>query len=350
VSLQDDLAEAANPDESDILRGKLDNAEHEAARLRATIAQQTQQIDALERIAGSASRPVSPPHWLKPRKREAAHRVTLAVVLSDMHFDEVVDPSEMDGYNAYDRDIAEMRLKRFTERVVTISRTYMAGVKFDGLVLVYGGDAVSGNIHPELRETNQAEIFDTIDHWSDQLAACVGTFADEFGNVYAPCTVGNHGRNTVKERFKRRVRDNADWLIARNLDRYFAKDDRVRFHIPDSFDVPFEIYDTGFVLNHGQVRGGYGIGGVWPPVMRLRANMSRRYGDRILVIGHHHQYIPATEQGLLVNGALKGYDEYAAGNHFVPERATQAMFAVSPEHGVTNHYPIFVADRAREGW
>jgi hypothetical protein len=65
-------------------------------------------------------------------------------------------------------------------------------------------------------------------------------------------------------------------------------------------------------------------------------------------MGHWHQLIMA--QGMVVNGSLVGYSEFSAVNNFAPERAQQALWLVTPEHGVTLTAPVFVDDPAAEGW
>ena len=51
-----------------------------------------------------------------------------------------------------------------------------------------------------------------------------------------------------------------------------------------------------------------------------------------------------------MGGSMKGYDEYAAGKHFRPERPQQGFWLTSPEHGPTIAAPIFCDDRKAEGW
>ena len=52
----------------------------------------------------------------------------------------------------------------------------------------------------------------------------------------------------------------------------------------------------------------------------------------------------------MVNGSGKGFDDYARDAGFEAEEAIQAMVQIVPERGVTAHHPIFVTDRAAEGW
>jgi len=68
------------------------------------------------------------------------------------------------------------------------------------------------------------------------------------------------------------------------------------------------------------------------------------------LISHFHQYIPADTQGFVANGSIKGYDEYARGNKFKPEKAKQALMVVTPEYGITTQMPVFVEDRKNEKW
>ena len=84
--------------------------------------------------------------------------------------------------------------------------------------------------------------------------------------------------------------------------------------------------------------------------MRMVARKRVREHFDTVVMGHWHQLIMAPSQGLIVNGALKGLDEYAAISNFAPERPQQALWVTTPEHGVTFTAPVFVQDRAKEGW
>lgn len=338
--------------EADSVRVRNDLLSKEIGGLRRIIRDQQQTIDTLERVAEYSGRSLKPPKWLvrAPKKHESI--ATLVSILSDCHFDEYVNPSELDGRNAYNREIAELRLERYFTQVVRLARDYLAGQKYDGVVLMLGGDLISGDIHEELQDTNEAQTLDTVLHWSNQIAAGVGLLAEEFGRVHVPVVVGNHGRRSRKPRAKGRARDNFDWLIGQLLARQFDADERVTFDIPDGTDTLVQIHDTNLLLTHGdQVSGGGGIGGHWPPLMRLIAKKRTRYQFDALCCGHWHSQIMSPGQGLIVNGTTKGEDEYSAVMGFKPEPPQQALFTVSPEHGVTFSAPVLVSPgRKVEGW
>lgn len=349
VSLADDVA--AQPLDAG-LRARLDLQTLEIGALRKALAKQQATIDTLERVAEYSGRALKPPRWLtaKPKKHDAP--ATLVTILSDCHFDEVVNPSELDGRNAYNRDIAELRLERYFTQVVRLARDHLAGMTYDGVVLMLAGDLISGDIHDELKDTNEAETLDTVLHWSERIAAGVAGLADEFGTVHCPVVVGNHGRRSRKPRTKGRARDNFDWLIGQLLARHFHDDARVTFDITDGTDVLVKIHDTNLLLTHGdQVSGGGGIGGHWPPLMRLVAKKRNRYEFDALCCGHWHSQVMSPGQGLIVNGTTKGEDEYGSVMGFKPEPPQQALFTVAPEHGVTFSAPVLVsAGRKAEGW
>jgi len=350
VGLADDTA-AYEPDPELVQRARADQLADDNGRLRKELADAVGAIERLERIAEYSGRALAPPKWLRRPPRRSEQIATLCTILSDTHFDEVVNPAEVEGRNAYDRRIAELRLERYFTQVVRLARDYLAGMTYDGVVLFLGGDLVSGDIHDELTQTNDAVMLDTVLHWSARVAAGIGLLADEFGKVHVPAVVGNHGRRSRKPKAKGRARDNYDWMIAQLVARHFHGDARVTFQIPDGTDCLVEVHDTRFLLTHGdQVSGGGGIGGIWPPIMRMIAKKRTRAQFDAVVMGHWHQLIMAPTAGVIVNGSLKGEDEYAAVMNFTPEPAQQALWTVAPGRGVTFSAPVFVEDRKREGW
>lgn len=313
-------------------------------------AQIEQELGVIERLGVAGQ-----PDWLTaPPKPSKKHHATPWLMLSDLHLDEVVNLEEMGGVNAYDRRIAELRLERTAHNFVRVCRDFWTGLTYDGVVVCLGGDIFSGEIHDELKETNADTMLGSLHHWLDPLAAVLSLLADEFGKVHVPVVVGNHGRTTRKPRAKFRARSNFDWALGHALARTFTNDKRITFDIPEAADCRIECYDHAVMLTHGdQASGGAGIGGIWPPLMRLAARKRAR-ADAVgqpfdlMVCGHWHQLVYGPD--FIVNGSLKGYDEYAAVSNFAFEPPQQAAWLMVPEHGKTWTAPIFCQDRDAEGW
>lgn len=297
------------------------------------------------------------PDWLKSKKASKEHRGTLVAFLSDVHAGEVVKPEEMDGYNAYDLDICEQRLKRFFERTMTVSRNYLAGVKYDGIVLGLGGDMVSGDIHEELIQTNEVSTYESVEFLVPLLVAGIEAFAEEFGKVHIVSAPGNHGRDSKKPRSKRRSAHNADTHTSRLVAQHFRDSTDITFEVPATFDVGFSVYDYSFSMEHGDNMKFSGVSEVGSigPVKRGTLRKSRQAQSEgkpfdYNLVGHFHQFVPAYTQGFVMNGSLKGYDEYARTWHLTPEPAQQALMVVTPEHGITVTAPVLVQKRSTEGW
>lgn len=353
MSLSDDLSKAADiAARSEVVKARRerDSAVKDAIRFKEELERAQRALDVIDMAEGAS---LQPPTWLAPAKpkRSAA---TLVVMLSDTHFDEVVLPDEVDGLNAYNRQIAVLRLNKWTESVIKLARHYLAGMDYDGITVLLGGDLFSGDIHEELAQTNEDSMLGSLLFWSEQVAAALDLLATEFKRCHVASVMGNHGRMTRKPRMKLRARTNFDWLLSKMIERHFVNDKRFTFQVPESADVLVNIYGHGMLMTHGdQVTGGGGIGGIYPPVMRLRARKQQRYmatgqSFSTLWMGHWHQYL--STPSLIVNGSLKGYDEYAFINNFSFEQPQQALAIVTPDRGVTIQAPVFSLDRKREGW
>lgn len=312
------------------------------------------QLEAMFEAIQEIEKHKKPPSWIVPKRKQKGHHGTLSLLLSDLHLDEVVDPDEVEGLGCYNREIALQRLHRTHEKTIMLAREYISGVTYDGLNLMLGGDLYSGFIHEELAETNEATLIASVEYWLDQLSAFVGGMADEFGKVHVSGVVGNHSRLSRKPRAKRRVTDNVDWLTYRLLARDFKNDDRVSFQVPESADTTVEVYDTKYLFTHGdQFRGGAGVVGALTPIMTganrkaKRAMLIDRSWD-YMVCGHFHQL--GYFKNVIINGSLKGYDEYAYINNYEHEEAQQALWLTTPEHGVTGTWKILSENRKAEGW
>lgn len=285
------------------------------------------------------------PGWLEPKKYrgKSVHGIPL-LFLSDLHFDEVVDPSQINNVNKYDREIATKRIQHTFNTAMDLLFKRTVNPKYDGIVLALGGDMLSGNIHEELAETNEDAIQRSLLRLADLLIDGVDMLLTKFDSIFIPCVVGNHGRHHKKPRAKNKVFDNYEWLIYQFMARHFKNDKRVTFQIPDGPDAIFKIYNLKFLLTHGdQFRGGNAIAGIFSPLMlgfhrKQKKQSSVGNSFDVMMVGHFHQYVHTNQ--LVINGTTKGYDEYANQMNFAFERPQQALFLIHPKNGMVMRTPI----------
>lgn len=327
----------------------------ELARARRDVSFLQKEQDTAERIRAElyslAARDPAPPVWLTPARKVKGNRGIPCTIWSDWHFGEVVRPEEVGGYNEFNSEIAAARITELVDTTIDLCFNHMgrAEKQYPGIVVMLGGDMLTGDIHEELFATNDRTVQQCINELTDLLASALERMADTFGRVFVPCVVGNHGRASRKPRMKGRVYTSHEWNIYCNLARYFRNDSRIRFSIPNEADAHFQVYNTRFLLTHGDslgVKGGDGIIGAIGPIMRgslkvahSEAQIGRDYD--YIVMGHWHQ--PLWLPGGIVNGALKGYDEYAKlALRAPPTPPSQMLWFVHPEHGITARWEVLL--------
>lgn len=296
---------------------------------------------------------VEVPSWmLSPSRGKALPGVPIAL-WSDWHWGEVVFPDQVNGVNKFDLDVAHQRARRLVERTVRLLKSHVVNPEYPGIVINLGGDMLSGDIHEELKESNDVPLLPALLDVYGVLVWAIGKLADEFGKVFLPCVTGNHGRMSRKPQAKNRNFTNYDWLLYQLLAKYFERDARVTFFIPDGPDALYSAFGHKYLLTHGdQFRGGDGIIGAIGPITRgnqrkLARNSSINREYDTMLLGHWHQYMPLHRT--LVNGSLKGYDEYANSNNFGFEPPIQALWLNHPEHGVIMHLPVYLEPHPGRG-
>lgn len=307
-----------------------------------------------KRILGIADADPNPPKWALDKPKKGGGVIGVPILFaSDWHWGEVVQPSEIGYANDFNIEIAHARARRLINTAVSLLFEHMANPNYPGIVFALGGDLVTGTIHEELTATNDRPIMPTVLDLLGVLIWCVETLKAKFGKVFIPGVAGNHGRLTQKTVAKERAHTNWDWLICKLLEQRFQGDKDVQFLIPDGPDCHFRVYGHRYLLTHGdQFKGGNGIAGSLMPIERGRHKKSTREIslDRhfdTMILGHFHQLMQLPH--LIVNGSLKGLDEWAFQMNFGFERPAQALWITHPENGITFQMPIYLDDAKREG-
>lgn len=294
----------------------------------------------------------NPPKWTVKTKGKSSHGSIPMAFWSDWHYGEVVNRAETGGVNEFNRAIGKERVKRLVEGTIRMVNgfTFRDGSqKPEGIVIALGGDMISGDIHEELAETNDGTPLQGVSEVLDLLIWGIDAMKKEYGKVFVPCVVGNHGRTTKKQRAKQAVYLSYEWNMYCMLERHYRADKDVTIFVPGETDAFFRVAGQRFLLTHGNalgVKGGDGIIGALGPIARgavkLR-NSEFKIGREFdyLIMGHWHQEIWLSR--VIVNNSLKGYDEYA--RLFLradPSRPSQCLWFVHPEHGITARISVYV--------
>jgi predicted phosphodiesterase len=271
------------------------------------------------------------------------------LMLSDWHIGEVVDAAQVHQANEFNAQVAERRVKSVIDRVLHLAFHHVKTPEYPGIVVVLGGDFVSGWLHEELFRTDWCAPTQATNWCVSRLHAALARLADAFGKVHAVCVPGNHGRLTKKPMAKGGATSCFDHAIYEALSDRLRDDARITWQIPASGDALFQVAGTRFLAMHGHelgVKGGDGLIGALGPIMRgaIKTGRAERSLGRdfdVLLLGHFHQSIWQPHSGLVVNGTLKGFDEYSRAQRYSFAPPTQSLFFVHPRFGPNLPFNVF---------
>lgn len=272
---------------------------------------------------------------------------TVMLVLSDLQWGEVIDIADMDGLNSYNTEIARARLARIFQSWASLLTDHWAGPPPARIILVLGGDMISGEIHEELAKTNSLLAIPALRDAAAHIAAGIRLLHSALPDT--PIDVisvpGNHGRNTYKPESKGYARHSYDTLTADVIELEFKEGgtwpEWFRMFKPSSGDALIWIYGYRVLITHGDrigSRGGAGFVGTAATVARGFKKLVMDYAGRhitldFIVCGHFHTALQL-EEGIC-NGCLPGPSEYSRDLRFRPRPAVQAFVAFHPARGVT---------------
>ena|SRR5690348_9992428 len=205
-------------------------------------------LEVIRRIIGKIDAGIvtDAPAWAtKAIRGKVVHGIP-SLMLSDLHFGEVVFARQVNDVNSYNTTIAKIRLQRVVEGAVKLLRQTLSPGAFGGMVCILGGDMGEGTIHDELRDTSDETALEAVITLHDCLVPHLKALCDEFGRLHVPCVVGNHGRLDRKPRMKNGPKLNYDWLLYQFIARTIGGDPKYRskitFQIPDGYEASYRIH------------------------------------------------------------------------------------------------------------
>lgn len=305
----------------------------------------------LSEVSGVRSQQVYPAEWLLDTKRGRRGKAVIGLLLSDVHAGEVISDDELLGLNGFDIAICRRRLRRLFAATCEVGSRWGSDSDVRGAVLTLGGDLISGDIHEELRITNELTSHEQVRFAVEEIAGGIRHLVEAFGRVHVVSVPGNHGRTTIKPTAKLYSRLSYDTLIAQMLSDVFAKNPRVTFQITPATDAIFPVLGHVVLATHGDkmgTGGGQGFAGPVLPIVRgtkkIEAQQARA-GRRPDLILHGHYHTSANPGPVLSNGSIPGYSEYGNGLRASLEPPQQWAFLISDRWGLRERAEIKLEDR-----
>jgi len=304
---------------------------------------------AAHRSALDAERP--PPSVQRRERASGMREATAAVLASDWHVEETVDPATVNGLNAYDLSVAEHRARRFFDGISWLLDAHASHFRIRDLVLWLGGDLITGTIHEELLESNGLSPL-LASRFVRQLVGdgvrMLLAAHPEIERLIIPCSHGNHGRTTQKPRISTGAHNSYEHALYLSLADDFRENERVEFHVARGELVYLDVYDLRLRFTHGDaVKYGGGVGGITIPINKAIASWDRSIRADLTCMGHWHQLTFASK--CMVNGSLIGPSAYTVRIKAEMEIARQAFALVDSRRGICQQTPVWVtSDDASE--
>lgn len=275
-----------------------------------------------------AARIIAPP---KASKRYGAP----VALWSDWHIAEKVFAEKVHNRNAYDLEIARKRCRRTcegTRHLIEFNRR--GGFEIREAVLWLGGDFISGMLHEELVETDELHPLEALVEARDMLVPAIRSVAEDVDRLIVPTNFGNHGRSTDRKRIKTAAENNYEWLLYLLIQEALADDKRIHVQRSKALHTYVGVFGKTLHFHHGDHVQYYGgSGGITIPLKKATHAWNKFQPADLHHYGHFHTAIDLGD--IVVNGSMKGYDEYALSIKAEYEPAQQMFYMLDSKHGKT---------------
>ena len=335
----------------DRLRDELDHAKADLRRAEAVIKKQRErgriedQIVSAIRSASSKPyvNPLRKPPDFKPASTRGQHFMAL---ISDAHGGEVVDADQALGIN-YDWDVCVRRIEYIRDTIIKYAE--LRPYPIEKLWLPVLGDMLSGDIHDELRITNSLTLPEQSIEMGRVLYQVGADLSEVFPEVEMIVMPGNHPRMYKKPSMKNKF---AGWEYTMGMHTQGMANasgiDNLIVDVPRDLIKVVDVLGRRIAFMHGDGVKSASFAGI--PFYGLRqqreavqALMSQVGQQRIdmFCIGHFHQYVYwGGECDIIINGAIKGGDEYSIATRLSANDPEQVLLEFHPEHGLTSQNRI----------
>jgi predicted phosphodiesterase len=276
-------------------------------------------------------------------KRKVANGVEMALLLSDAHFPEVVDPAEALGLS-YGPEVTRARFSYLVERTARLIEVQGASAPVGKLTIPVLGDMLSGDIHEELSETNAMVSVEATTEMGEMLFDVGKLFSEIVPEVEMIVIPGNHPRMHKKPRAKKRY-NNFEYLMGQITAAHAKRVTNFEVKVPKDIIYTHRIFDFKIGMTHGDGSKAASFAGIPFYGLKQRANANQAMRSRLgldrndmLMMGHFHQLMMWQEGDchIMINGSIKGGDEYGIVSRNSAPEAVQALLTFHKERGWIN--------------
>lgn len=201
---------------------------------------------------------------------------------------------------------------------------------------------ISGDIHDEIARTNDIPVAGQADEMARHLCDMGLDLTEGLGiDVEMIILYGNHPRLSKNPNHKDKW-NNLEWVMGRNVQA--LANGRFKVEVPKPFIYVHEVLGHKIGFTHGDGYKGNSFAGI--PFYALNRRREAFQASRkqmgfppidYMMMGHYHTFQWQAGKGcdIIINGSIKGPDEYAYDTMYAAEPAQQILITMDEEHGIT---------------
>lgn len=332
------------------LVGQIENLRQERNLLKRQLRAASKRVAVVDGIVeelGPIVKPLKPasPFYVRRSELQTIEE-TMVLLLSDNHCDQVVRPEEVDGLENHNFPISARRHEVLVEEIIKWKERALINFHFKRLHVFGLGDYTSGSIHDHEKKSYYGCQFTNDLAIAQVFAQMFRELAAHFEEVIVDTIIGNHGRLTDQYEFDHQaVQNNHDTLIMKIVEVYCKDIPNIKFRFPMGLSTIVNVEGFNFFLHHGH--GKKGGSEVWSQAKKKAGTIVPLHRGAInyFCSGHYHSQGEAPASGgcrMIANGSFLDCDPYSYQSLDEASSATQLLFGVHKNNGVTWRLPIQV--------
>ncbi len=271
------------------------------------------------------------------------------LLLSDAHVGEKIDLDMSSGINEYSIDIFRKRLKTLAESIYDIVSLHSHMYPLENLWLICLGDLLDGeSIYRGHKLNIEAGVMKQYKIAVEEFSGLIAYLLQLFPHIHFIGVPGNHGRIGMLGESTEDT--NWDYLLYYALRERFSNNDRIDFHIPESWFTIVNIKGHSCLCWHGDcVKTSAGI--PWSGVDKALKAMVGMTKNMIeyMFMGHYHT-AGRTENSfgeMFVNGGFPGPSPFEIKQVMKVSTPSQWFCGINEHRGITWSYKLDLNEKPK---
>ena len=248
---------------------------------------------------------------------------TMVIPLNDLHCGYKIDSI----FGKYDEIVLKERLEKYLSEIEKIQAQHNC----EKAIVMGGGDLISGNIHAEIKRSNNLNIIEQIITVSEYISNFLVEISSLFKSVSFLSVSGNHSRiekykDSIKEE---RLDDIIEWYLKARLSNFNINfNDYIN---ADSTIKVFDAYDKSYILIHGDLDDNNNGLILQQFVDKpITAVFSGHY--------HHNEIVTKNKIKFIVSGSFIGVDNFTIQKRILSK--PEQLVTILDKNGTHCYYDI----------